>query len=122
MTSTRSVHQVDVDISVLVLQAARARLELTNRTERDQLGINKTTLADIGRAIMSNWKPPAQAYEDTNARGFRKPGAVAEVKSLRFRMNADTYRERAAQMRTCKTTVTRCLEEGLERYARTGKY
>ncbi len=119
---TQTVHQIDVDVSVLVLRAARARLELTNQSERAEYGVNKTTLADVGRSILANWRPPRQPLQDTNARGYRWPGAGVEVKSLRFKMPEQAYQERAEQMRACKTTVTRCLEEGLERYARTGEY
>jgi len=130
------VHNVDVDIQEPILEAARARLELINKAERETYGVVRTRLADIGRTILAEWEPPKRGAPNRvkpsgdletrtgiplNARNRRQFGGRQPTKPLRFTMAAATYRNALARLEANGMNVTRALDEGLEHFARTGK-
>lgn len=129
------IHNVDVDIQKAVLDAAKARLALINKEERARYGVVRTSLADVGRTILADWKPGRAAPNRPagggtmatregvrlNARGRRQFGAKRETRPLRFTMALATYSAAMDLLNAHGMNVTRALDEGLERFARTGK-
>lgn len=208
MTETRTTHPVDVSIRSRIHQAAQARLKLVREKERRLDGVAHTTLADVARAVLENWRP--EDTKPTGARGgdelprdpsgtritqrghrkFDRPAkpAIPErrasqadrdraeqvldvldravqanntsalvtlnearrvitredlrdvqvgeltlhkhwqrakrqlLKPVRFTMAEEPYQRLVSRLATHDTTITRALEVGLERFARTGKY
>lgn len=205
MTQTIKAHQVDVSIRSRVLDAAQLRLKRVQEQERARDGVAHTTMADVARAILANWKPsqtaptvdeeglrhdptgtrittrghrkfkrperatvPARpegqndlmraaalrdvldkAVEDNSAKAVAMVNEVKRVMHkerlgaltldgvtlekwwtrarrqllppLRFTMAEDKYQQIYARLTTHDTTLTRALEVGLERFAKTGK-
>lgn len=124
MTTKTRTHRVDVDIDEDVMRAARARLSLVNAGERAVHGVNRTWMADIGRAILVNWTPPEEdpSPDEVDRRGYRRRNGADSLLPLRFTVGHALYIEKSKAMRQHRTTVTRVLEEGLERFARTGQF
>lgn len=116
-------HRVDVDIDQLVMDAAKTRLALVQRAEIAKTGVASTHLADVGRAILVAWEPGqdnGNVGGPVDARGYRRRDDLAPLTPLRFTISRELFRERSRRMRSRQTTVTRVLEVGLERFARTG--
>jgi hypothetical protein len=124
MTTKTRTHRVDVDIDQDVMKAARARLSLINAEEREKYGMSRTWMADVGRAILVGWSPPEESppEDEVDKRGYRRHNGADSLMPLRFSVGHALYIEKSQAMRQHRTTVTRVLEEGLERFARTGKY
>lgn len=51
------VHNVDVSIRTIVMQAARYRVEQIRKQEKASTGVPTTTMASVGREILTNWQP-----------------------------------------------------------------
>jgi hypothetical protein len=205
MANQPNTHNIDVGIRTIVMTAARTRLNQIREREKQQNGVPTTTMASVGRGILTNWSPedtsPVGKVEDVpvdaagnrlTQRGHRKytrrdkdavppraPGisdatraghllthlqrvsdpargttlgpigavkkaATAEdlldvevagktlrrhigaaerrvLKPLRFTLPEDVYQLIATKMESAGCTITRALEVGLEKFARTGK-
>ena len=64
MTETSTTHQVDVSVRAVILRAAQARLAVLQDKERARDGVAHTTMADVARHILVNWKPAATAPDE----------------------------------------------------------
>lgn len=210
MKAKPDMHNVDVGIRAVVMQAARAKLADVREQETRATGVPVTTMASVGRAILVTWTPelmsqaePGNVLEEVDeverdatgaritTRGHRKydpddgdavpeasrnatsteratqllrhlrkvadpkrgttlgPIALVEkaataeglldevvsgktlekhikaaeravLKPLRFRVTEAAYQDAYRKLRAFNCTVTRALEVGLEKFARTG--
>jgi len=50
-------HNIDVGIRTIVMQDAKRRVAKIRRHERLTIGVPTTTMASVGRDILTNWKP-----------------------------------------------------------------
>lgn len=50
-------HNIDVGIRTIVMQAAQTRVKQMRQQERVTDGVPKTTMASVGRGILTAWKP-----------------------------------------------------------------
>jgi hypothetical protein len=50
-------HNVDVSIRTLVMNAARNRVQQIRRQEKAATGVPTTTMASVGRDILTSWRP-----------------------------------------------------------------
>lgn len=206
MANEPGTHNVDVSIRTIVMNSARTRVQEIRKQEKATTGVPATTMASVGRDILTNWKPDQtrpvgkvqgnpidSAGNRLTKRGHRKytksdldavpsfdwvtgtkeqraeqllahlrrvsdPGrgttlgpiaAVRKVagdeellefevagkplskhisaaeravlKPLRFTLPEDVYQRIVARLAAAECTVTRALEVGLEKFARTGK-
>lgn len=206
MANEPGTHNVDVSIRTLVMNSARIRVQEIRKQEKATTGVPITTMASIGRDILTNWKPDQtrpvgkvqgnpidSAGNRLTRRGHRKYtksdldavpsfdwvtgtreqraeqllahlrrvsdpargttlGPIAAVrkvatdeellefevagkplskhisaaeravlKPLRFTLPEDVYQRIVARLTAAECTVTRALEVGLEKFARTGK-
>lgn len=133
-TTSPAKHRVDVDVDALIVQAARARLGIIHKEELGRTGAARTFMADVARSILVNWTPENQPAPDIEVvqtgprKGSRLGGGRASTGErapkmpIRFSVTEDIYRRQSRAMRRNLTTVTRVLEQGLEEFARTGKY
>lgn len=57
MTKEPGTHNVDVSIRTVVMNSARIRVQQIRREEKATTGVPATTMASVGREILTNWKP-----------------------------------------------------------------
>lgn len=74
MTQPTSPHNVDVSIRALIMNAAQLRLRGIRAAEQETNGVPRTTLADVGRAILENWSPDKTATSDQDGQRFDNAG------------------------------------------------
>lgn len=206
MTKEPNTHNVDVSIRTVVMNAARTRVQQIRKQERATTGVPYTTMASVGRDILTSWKPehtkpiglvggnpmdasgnrltkrghrkytksdldavpefdwvtgtkeqrveqlldhlrrvsdpargttlgPIAAVQkvardeglldfEVQGKAFSKHISAAEravLKPLRFTLPEDLYNKIVSRLNAAECTVTRALEVGLEKFARTGK-
>ena len=56
MTKETQPHNIDVGIRTVVIQAAKARVKKIRLRERQTSGVPQTTMASVGRDILTSWK------------------------------------------------------------------
>jgi hypothetical protein len=112
MTSTEEASSQKIDVMIIdkILAAARAR---ATREARD--------MSLIARAVIIRASKAAQPSEDGVAHPAQRP-ALANRKRIRFLMDREAYSIAKSRIRASGQSVTAVLEEGLENYARTGKF
>jgi hypothetical protein len=59
VTEESRPHNVDVGIRTVVMESARRKLKEIREQERQVYGVPVTTMASVGRAILSSWRPKA---------------------------------------------------------------
>lgn len=57
MAKEPGTHNVDVSIRTLVMNAARKRVQEIRKQERMSTGVPTTTMASVGRDILTSWRP-----------------------------------------------------------------
>lgn len=57
MTKEPGTHNVDVSIRTTVMNAARTRVQQIRKQERATAGVPTTTMASVGRDILTSWRP-----------------------------------------------------------------
>lgn len=57
MTRDPDTHNVDVSIRTIVMNGARTRVQQIRRHEKATTGVPTTTMASVGRDILTNWRP-----------------------------------------------------------------
>lgn len=78
MAKEPDTHNVDVSIRTLVMRAARNRVQMIRQFEKAATGVASTTMASVGREILTNWRP-----EKTRAVG-RVQGAPTDAAGNRL--------------------------------------
>lgn len=109
MAKEVTIHNIDVGIRTIVMNRARKRLNNVREEERRQNGVPTTTLATVGRQILTNWMPPTSAGNVLDAirmadrapritqRGHRKY-EIAERDQVPTRKRDATDEERVNQL------------------------
>lgn len=147
MTTDQKI--VDVQVSRVVLDAARARIAVVQEEERGCEGAHSTTLTDVARAAVLNWtapdgEPPARRRLATWAdirdwandrkmpvppgppsaelrRAYRAAHGL-DTQAFRFTLPERTYDTRRDMIRQAGYSVARVVETALATFARTGSY
>lgn len=57
MTKEPGTHNVDVSIRTIVMNGARTRVQQIRKQEKATTGVPTTTMASVGREILTGWKP-----------------------------------------------------------------
>ena len=112
-----TVRLVDMKILDAVHKAATCQLELLRAYERQTGGVAKTTLADVARAALASWTPPT--VPPSNKRPLRRG---QPVHTYRFHVPVDSYPKVKKAIHAAGQSVAGVVQDGLERFARTGKY
>lgn len=108
---------VDVEVLSVVYEAARARLSLVRDREQREEGAARTTMADVGRATLKGWKPPA------NGAAPKRPNRGGmTARPFRFHMPPEIYNGIKQDIRGAGFSVAGVVQDGLEHFARTGEF
>lgn len=112
-------HQVDLSIKKPIYDAAMERMKSLQRYEREKHGVQRTTLADIGReAIMSYERGDGETFE---ARIVRSPsGQKPKRTPFRFDVSRAAYNRQKRRITAHGYRVTQVVEEALKRFTETG--
>lgn len=154
-TETSTPKLVDLEVLQVIYRAASARLEKVRTEERNEHGVAKTDLTDVGRAALTRWKlRPASTLDsgrrppivstvergdgfvskcslcpeefpgDTRAKARRasRGHAATHTRTFRFSMERETYDEIKEAIHNAGLSVASVVQDGLETFARTGKY
>lgn len=105
-----SKQKVDMMVIDKVLQAAKLRA-----------AEEAHDMSAVAKAIIIKASKNAKPSEDGVAHPAQRP-ARAERTRIRFLMGRQKYAIARDRIRASGTSVTAVLEEGLERYARTGQF
>lgn len=110
---------VDLAIHRQIYSDAMARLKAVRAQERQETGASRTTLAEIGRTAILNWKPDGRrSYAPTP----RSPNGKAPKRTpFRFKMAAEPYAEAQTKIHGASLSITQVVEEALVRFAQTGR-
>jgi hypothetical protein len=108
---------VDVEVLSVVYEAARVRLGLVRQREQAEEGAARTTMADVGRSTLKNWKPPA-----SGASPKRPNRGGMKARPFRFHMPPDTYDDIKQEIRGAGFSVAGVIQDGLANFARTGEF
>lgn len=113
-------HQVDLSIKKKIYDDAMRRMRKLQRQEREQHGVKRTNLADIGREAIMRYKPSDGAnYEP---RIVRSPaGAKPRREPFRFDIASQAYERKKNLITNNGHRVTQVVEEALKRFAETGR-
>lgn len=112
-------HQVDLSIKKDVYDNAMTRMRALQRQEREQHGVKKTSLSDIGReAIMRYRKGDGADFEPRIVRSPRDQKPKREP--FRFEVALDAYERQKRRITNNGHRVTQVVEEALKRFAETG--
>lgn len=112
-------HQVDLSIKKDVYDDAMRRMRLLQSREREQHGVKKTSLSDIGReAILRYRKGDGADFEPRIVRSPR--GQKPEREPFRFDVAVDAYERQKRRITVNGHRVTQVVEEALKKFARTG--
>lgn len=101
---------VEAQITSLIRDAAKIKAEEQAHN-----------LSAVAQAVIIRASKAAVPREDGVAHPAQRPRQTGCVR-IRFRMNAEAYRIAKERIRASGTSMTAALEEGLERYARTGEF
>lgn len=107
---TKDVKTVEAQIIGEILSAARARAK-----------IDAHDMSAVARAVLERASKTAKPCEDGVAHPAQRPKQAGQ-KRIRFRMDAGKYEIVKDRIRRSGISMTAALEEGLERYARTGDF
>lgn len=163
MTTTEksSTKLVDLEVLQVIYDAANARLAKVRDNERNEHGVAKTDLTDVGRAALVSWgfRPdtvsdggrrkalvsivpaggpatgtdgfvakcslcPAEFPGNTRAqaRSGARGHAASHTRTFRFSMDRQTYDKIKKTIQGKGLSVASVVQDGLETFARTGKF
>jgi hypothetical protein len=113
-------HQVDLSIKKPIYDPAMRRMKKLQRREREQYGVKRTSLSDIGReAIMRYQKGDGADYEPRIARS--PAGLKPKREPFRFDVAAKAYEKQKEIIAKDGHKVTQVVEEALKRFTDTGE-
>lgn len=112
-------HQVDLSIKKPIYDLAMARMKALQKEERQQLGVRRSSLADVGRAAIMNYRRGDGG--DYAPRVVRSPsGAKPDREPFRFDMSTEEYERQKRRITMAGHRVTQVVEEALKRFTETG--
>lgn len=95
-------------------------LQLVKRAAAKRAADQMQELHHVARRVLVKASESAEPSEDGVAHPARRP-RVAERERIKFRMPRDEHQIVKERIRASGRSMTAVLEEGLERYARTGE-
>jgi hypothetical protein len=106
-----AIHNIDVSIRTIVMNAARTRVQAIRREEKATTGVPTTTMASVSREILTSWQPEqTRAVGETQGspvdsagnrltkRGHRKYTKSDTDAVPAFDWVTGTHRQRAEQL------------------------
>jgi hypothetical protein len=119
VTVNEDTRLVDMTILADVHEVASLQLALVRDRERRELGAPRTTLAEVARTAVLNWRPPKNAPATPVKRPFRRGKAEQR---FRFNIGVERYDAQKAAMEKAGVSVTGVVQSALEKFGRTGRF
>lgn len=112
--------QVDLSIKKNVYDEAMRKLRVVQKQEREEHGVKRTNLADIGREAIMSYRPGDGA--EYGPRIVRSPvGSKPDREPFRFEVATEAYERQKRRITMNGHHVTQVVEEALIRFAATGE-
>lgn len=116
---SKDTRLVDMTILADVHEVATLQLAIIRERERREVGAPYTTLAEVARSAILNWKPPKNPPAGPVKRPFRRGKAEQR---LRFTIGLERYNAQKKAMADAGVSVTGVVQTALEKFGRTGRF